>query len=779
MWLSLAKFVLKHRFTLSAMLLLSTVFMAFLAKDVEMNYQFSQIMPKNDPINIEYQNFKKQFGDDGTRLMIGIQTDKFFDKDFFNDWYETGQRIPKIDGVTGVLSLAHAFDLKKDTTNKNFSLAPLVTQSMPTQAASDSLKTALFALPFYDGLLYNRNTNAYIMGVNIEAAWLDSDKRVEVVYNILAETDAFAKRHNIEMHYSGLPYLRTFRATSLLQEMTMFMVLSIVVAILILLVLFKSWRVVLFPLANILVGITFSLGLVVAFGFKMSLLTGLIPSLIVVISVPNSVYMFNRYLKEMKEHGDKNTALQVMLTNIGQTIFFANLTTAIGFSVFAFMESDLLYEFGIIAGLSIAMLFISSLIIIPTVLSVMPAPEVRHTKHLEGSFAIKLVKQFENIVLNHHKTVQIGAIAVFLAALFGVSQMQVRGYIFDDMSYKSKEYKDLKFFEKNFNGVLPFDILIDTNKKQGVTKLSNLKRIEKVQQIFAEDTLFSRALSLTDGFKLATQAYFNGQSQFYKLPSNMEKGFVLQYLAKTKTAGSNDLLKSFTDSTQQVARVSVQMADVGSDKFNVVLDSVQARIASVIDTSKYKVTYTGSSRVAIAGYNYLINGLINSVLLAFLLIAVVIGLLFRRVNMLLIAFIPNILPLTITAAIMGFFAIFLKPSTVLIFSVAFGISVDFTIHFLAKYKQLLAKNGDNVKQAISDTLSEMGLSMVYTAIILFLGFIIFTASNFQGTFYLGLLTSITIIIALLANMVLLPSVLMNGHKAEVSEKEKTRASVGK
>ena len=310
-------------------------------------------------------------------------------------------------------------------------------------------------------------------------------------------------------------------------------------------------------------------------------------------------------------------------------------------------------------------------------------------------------------------------------------------------------------------------------------EISNLKRIEKVQRIFAEDTLFSRALSLTDGFKLATQAYFNGQSQFYKLPSNMEKGFVLQYLAKTKTGGSNDLLKSFTDSTQRVARVSVQMADVGSDKFDVVLDSVQVRIASVIDTSKYKVTYTGSSRVAIAGYNYLINGLINSVLLAFLLIAIVIGLLFRQAKMLLIAFIPNILPLTITAAIMGYFSIFLKPSTVLIFSVAFGISVDFTIHFLAKYKQLLAKNGDNVQQAISDTLSEMGLSMVYTAIILFLGFIIFTASSFQGTFYLGLLTSITIIIALLANMVLLPSVLMNGHKAKVLEKEKEMTNVEK
>ncbi len=761
MWQLLAKFIIKNRLPLVILLGLSTIVMAFFAKDARLDYNFAKIIPKDNPIYQEYLQFRKQFGDDDNRLMIGWQSKDMFQQNVLNDGFEMGNTIKKVDGVEGVLSLMHAFKIGKDTTKKSFVIQPAMDAIATSQQAADSIKAQLHGLPFYEGLLYNKKNDVYLMAVSINPEWLDSKRRVEVVNNILKNTNNFGQRHNIEMHYSGLPYLRTFRTTELVGELRMFLALSVIMAFVILLLLFRAPYILLFPASIVTVGLLWFLGLVVLFGFKMTILTALIPPLIVVISVPNCVYMINRYHAEMRAHGDKEKALAITVERIGLVVFFANLTTAIGFSVFAFMRSSLLHEFGLVSGLSIAMLFVASIILVPAILSWLPAPKEKHMAHLDVSMFKGVVGFFKNIVTNHSKVVQGLAALLLFVAIFGVIQLQVRGYIFDDVSEGSQEYKDLKFFEKHLNGVLPFDILVDTKKKKGATQNKTLRRLNEVQDIFAKDPLFSRAISIAEGLKFINQGFYGGKAKYYDLPSSRDKAFIYKYLKNMEgKGGSNDLLNAFTDSTQQVARISVQMADVGSDRFGIVLDSVRNRVSTVLDTTKYDITYTGTSLVAIEGYNYLVKGLVSSVLFAFLLIALVIGLLFKRIKMLLIALIPNAIPLMVTAAIMGYFNIFLKPATVLIFSIAFGISVDFTIHFLAKYRQELQYHGGNAYDAVMAAIDETGLSMVYTAIILFFGFFIFTASNFQGTFYMGLLTSITIIVALFANLILLPVILV-------------------
>lgn len=756
MWVKLARFILKFRLPLVSIIALVTLFMAYNATKVQMTYDFPKIIPPDHPSFIEYDNFKKQFGEDGSILVMGIQTDRLFNQDVFSAWHQLGEDLKQIDGVDGVLSIPHAVTIEKDTSEKKFLARPLVQGKLTTQEQVDIVRDEFLSLPIYDGVIYNSESKATIMAVTINPKKLDSKERLVVVNNVHQSGENFAQKTNVDVKYSGLPFIRSFQMNQISKELRNFLLLATLLIGIILFLLFRSFSTVFYPLLVVAIGVIWSLGTLGLLGYRITILTGLIPTLIVVIGIPNCIYLINRYHEEYRRHGSRRKALEIMITKIGHVTFFANLTTAIGFGVFATMDSIILQEFGLVAGLNIACTYIISIIVIPVVFSFIPSPKESHLKHLDRSFFTGALDTLTNWTWNHGGKIVFSMLVIIGVCSVGLMQLESKGFLFDDVPKEAQEYKDLKFFEGNFNGVMPFDILIDSKKKNGITKASFLKKINKVQRVFAEDTLFSKPLSIVDGIKFANQAFFNGKKEFYTLPNGFDRNFIFTYL-KNSGDTNGGLLKSLTDSTQSVARISVQMADVGSQRFPVLMDSLRPKVEAIIDTNKYDITYTGTSLVALEGYNYLVNGLIWSVLLAFCLIALIIAYLFRNLKMLLVALLPNIIPLVVTAAIMGYFSIPLKPSTVLVFSVAFGISVDFTIHFLAKYRQELENSGGQIIPAVKRSIRETGFSMIYTAMILFTGFIVFAFSSFEGTFYLGLLTSVTLIVSLFTNLLLLPS----------------------
>lgn len=760
MWRYIANFILQNRVPLLLLVLVSTIFMAYMGRNAEIDYQFAPIIPKEDPRYIENQEFRKRFGEDANLVIVGLQSDSFFGQQQFTDWYEMGNRIQAIEGVAGVVSPAHASILVKDTLNKRFEVKEILSEAPQSQAEIDSLQELLFNLPFYEGLLYTDSKDFFLMGITIADDFLNIKGRNDLMRAILAETKVFEEAHEAKLRYSGLPYMRNFTTTVVQAEMKMFLIFSVLIAILIIWFLFRSVRIVGISLFLMASGIVWVLGWIGVFGLKINILTGLIPPLIVVISVPNCVYMVNRYFWELEEHGDKNRALRSMTRRIGQVVFYANLTTAIGFSVFAFIESQMLKEFGWVAGLSIAVLYLMTMIILPSLLSMMPLPKQRYKDNKANQLATRLLENLSNWIYTHRKGIRWAGLLILGFSLLMITQLKEKSYIFDVLSEDSEEYQDYKFFEENLGGVLPLELVVDGKQKNSMTKGINLKRLERVERIFQKDSIFSKPLSVADGFKLVTQAFYNNNPKYYRLPSNLDKNFVLAYLAKTRGGAGKNLIESVTDSTRQYARISVQMRDIGSHKMQPVLDTLKSKVEKILPKDKFNVSYTGTSVVALAGFNYLIKGLINSVLIAFLLISLVIAFLFRSTKMLIIALIPNIIPLLFTAAMMAVMGISLNPSTVLIFSIAFGISVDFTIHFLAKYRLELGYFDQNVVKAVVASIKETGLSMLYTAFILFFGFVIFTGSDFKGTFYLGLLTSMTIVIAIFANLVLLPTILV-------------------
>ena len=771
MWKKLAQFILANRISLLFLLLASTVFMAWQASKVRLSFNAGKVLPLTDSAYIDYNAFKKTFGEDGSVMVVGIQSDSLFSPGLFNDWLNLSTEVQKIEGIKQVLSIGQLSVLEKDTLLQKFTARPLAAGPVANQQALDSLKQQLDHLPFYKDLIYNPKTKATVMAITFADSVLNSAKRIGVIQSILDKSKQFSSTHQVAVHYSGLPYIRTVISKKISEEFALFIGLSIAIGALILYLFFRSFAAVFYPVLVVLVGVVWSLGTLVLFGYDITLLTGLIPPLIVVIGIPNSILLINKYHTCVADEGDKIKALQYVISRVGITTFIANLTTAIGFGVLYFTNSELLMQFGSVAAINVMATWVISLIFIPIIFSFLPVPHTKHTSHLSSPKTTKLLAFLDRLAHQKRNLIYVATLLVVVVSFIGIYRIKINGYVVDDLPKKDAVYKDMSFFSQNFKGILPLDISVDTRRKNGVMNLSVINKMNRLQDLISTHPEFSRAVSLVEVLKFSSQAFYGGDTTFYRLPNELEKNFILGY-ASNSGKGNSNLVKNFIDSNRQVTRLSFQMADVGSDKMNKLINELEPQIDSIFNPKRYHVELTGSSIIFIKGTNYLVKNLRDSLILAVLLIALLMWGLFRGFRMILISLIPNIVPLIITAGIMGFAGIPLKPSTILIFSIAFGIASDQTIYFLTRYRQELRTTNWTISQIVSDTIKETGLSMIYVALILFFGFGIFTASSFGGTVALGLLLSITLLVALISNLTLLPALLLSLEKRKQKAKMK-------
>ncbi|MBL7729674.1 MAG: MMPL family transporter [Chitinophagaceae bacterium] len=764
MWQRLGKFILKNRIALLSLLALLTAFMGYQASKVQLSYDFSRAIPVNNPKYREYQDFRKKFGEDGNLLVIGVQTDKLFEEKTFNAYAGLLRQLKKVRGVDDVIGVPVAVNLVKIPETEKLKADTIFADRILTKDEIDTAKARFLNLPFYEQLLYNPDTKAWLMGVRINKNLMASKERLGIVQHISEIADAFGKENKLEVYKSGLPHIRTELSLRITKEMRFFIIASLVLSALILLIFFRSLTAMWLSLGVVLIGVVWSFATIHLFGYKISVLNALIPPLIVVIGIPNCIYFLNKFHTAYGETGDKKKSLVMMVERMGVVTLFCNLAAAIGFAVFALTQSQILKEFGIVAGINIMLLFFISLVLIPAVLSFLPAPKSRHTKYLDSPAMNRWLDRLERWSLNHRKLIYGISIAIVAVSVIGIFRLKTLGYIVDDLPKQDKLYTDLRFFEKNFEGVMPLEILVDTRKKRGVVNLKTLEKIDSLSQYLNAIPDIARPLSITEGLKFAKQAFFEGNRQDYTMPSEFDLPALAQYL-NNKGEGNNKnsfakLVTTFMDSNRQVARISVSMADVGSNRLPRMLDSIQARVDQLFDKDKYTVQLTGTSVTFLEGNKYIINGLKDSILWAFVLIALCMLYLFKSARILICSLIPNIIPLLITAGLMGWLGIPLKPSTVLVFSVALGIAIDVTIRFLVNYKQELPHNNYDMKQTVIETIHSTGISIIFTSLVLIAGFIIFCFSGFDGTKALGWLTSLTLVTATLTNLVLLPAILI-------------------
>jgi uncharacterized protein len=760
MWTSIARFILRYRVALLIFLSISTIFMAYNARKVGLSYEYASLLPQTDSANINYKNFQKQFGHDANVLIIGVKDNDFFQLEKFNDFIALCDSIKTIYGVKEIVSVAHSIFLEKNTNKKRFDITKPFSEPIASQEELDLRVEKLLSTPFYKGYLYNDELNLFILAITIEQKILDSPEREGLIKQITDITHHFEVKYESVFHFSGLPYIRTITSLKLRNELTMFIVFAGLICALILFAFFRSLKVVSFCMLVVGVSVTWVMGWMGIFDFKISILTSLIPPLIIVIGVPNCVFLLNKYHSEFKLHGNKIKALQRVIRKIGNATFLTNLTTASGFATFIVTKSNLLNEFGLIAFLGIMGVFVFSLLLIPTMFSFLSPPTDKQLKHLDAKFINKVVDFFIRITVKRRTVLYIYAIIIFGLGIIGVSKIKSTGYIVDDLPHHDPILVDLKILEKNFNGVMPLEIVINTNQPNGALKANTLKMVDNLQNKLEAYEELSTPMSIINILKFARQSYYNGNSRYYALPNSFDRNFIINYIAKEKS----ELQYALLDSNRSTLRISCNVKDIGTVRMKALEQDIHNEISSVFEGTDFKITTTGSSIVFFKGTNYLIKNLFLSLSLAVLLIALFMAWMFRSIKMVIVSLIPNLFPLLLTAALMGYLGIPIKPSTILVFSIAFGISVDDTIHFLAKYRQELTHTNWNIGLSVITALKETGVSMIYTSIVLFFGFGIFVASQFGGTVALGALVSTTLLIAMLSNLILLPSLLLTLEK---------------
>ncbi|MDI9339510.1 MAG: MMPL family transporter [Sediminibacterium sp.] len=760
MWRKFSGLLLRNKLTFSLTVVLLTVFMGYKASKMELSYEFAKILPENDPTFIDYQAFKKQFGEDGNVMVIGFEDKNFFTLSKFNEWYHLSKTIKIIPGIKEVISLPTAFTLQRNDSLSKFDFVPLITQIPTSQKDVDSIRSKINSLEFYNGIIYNKESNATLMAITFNNASLNSKRRLDIVKEIRMLTEEFATKHQVEMHYSGMPYIRSQMMEKISHEMTLFLILAVIITGLILWLFFRSGIIVFFSLVIVIIGVIWSVGILELFGYKITVLSGLIAPLIMVIGIPNCIFLINKYQSEYITHRNKMKALSRMIETIGVTLFLANITTSIGFGVLYFTQSSMLVEFGVVAGISVIVTYLITLILVPVMLQLLPVPKPKHTKHLEGKRINKILASIDLLVQKKRKAIYVTTLAVTVIGILGMLRINLIGYVVDDLPKNDPVYTDLHFFESRFKGVLPFEISIDTKKENGVfsENAKVLYKMKALQALFGEYKEFSKPVSIVEAIKFSYQAYKDGNPKYYRLPSITDLKTLSDYSGSLNGQGTK--LKTFIDSTKRITRISLQMADVGSKRIKEIVAEVRPRVDSIFDPKEYTVSMTGHSLVFLKSNDYLLYNLMESLLIEIVLIAIVGMTLFRSVSIIILSKLPCLIPLVITAGVMGFMDIRFKPSTILIFSIAFGISSDGTIYLLTKYRQELRKNGGNAFAAISTSIRETGLSMVYTSVILFFGFSIFSVSSFGGTAALGILISLTLIMSLITNLILLPAILL-------------------
>ena len=761
-WPKVAGIILRNRILILLGIVAFTVFLALQWKNMRFSNTEANILPDDHPASVQYNAFTQIFGEEGNAIVLAIKDSALFTPKNFNRWNTLSKQLEAFPEIDYVISLENLKELIKDNDTQTFSMEPLIAAPPKTKSEIDSLTNHLFnELPFYDNLVYNPKTGTIQTVIYLDKDIMNTAVRNEFILNDLAElVDDFEQETNMDVRVSGMPYIRTWNTKSIVDEIGLFIVGALLVTSIIFFFFFRSFRATFISMCVVIIGVMWAFGILGLLKYEITILTALIPPLIIVIGIPNCIFLINKYQQEVKKHGNQALSLQRVISKIGNATLMTNITTASGFATFIILDSDLLREFGIVASINIIGIFILSLLIIPIVYSFMPLPKTKHLKHLNKKWMDIFVNWMENMVRNHRIAVYITTVAVLVLSIIGIYQMRITGSRIEDLPKKSHFYKDIQFFEAEFDGIMPMEIVVDTKRKNGVVKPATLKRMDRLGTVIDEIPELSRPISIVDLVKYSKQAFYNGIPKYYQLPTSQENTFIMNAVQKSSTEGT-DFLQSFVDGTGQIARLTTYMQDVKIDRMEEIEKDLQEAIAKEFPSERYDVFMTGKALLFLKGTKYLVKNLLLSLALAIGLISLFMAYLFRSFKMVIISLVPNLLPLVITAGVMGYLGVPIKPSTILVFSIAFGISVDDTIHFLAKYRQELTAHRWHIKKSVYAALRETGVSMFYTSIVLFFGFSVFTISSFGGTKALGGLVSATLLFAMLSNLILLPSLLLS------------------
>jgi len=773
-WEYIARLILTYRITILIAITAITIFLGFQWRNLGMTYTEANLLPKKHIVNQQYDDFLSKFGEEGNLIVIGFKDPNFFTPKAFAEWNELMTGLKSSKNVEIVVSISDLKKLQKDTLAQKFELVPLIDHNqIKNKTYLQNVKTELFNnLPFYEGLLFNKKSGSIRSAIYLKKAIVNTAQRKTfIIETLIPKIEKFEKNTGIDLRVSGMPYIRTINAENMKGEIGLFIGAALLITSLIFFFFFRSYRATFISIFILLFGVMWSFGTLGLFHYKITILTAIIPPLIIVIGITNCIFLINKYQQEIKLHQNQAKALQRVISKIGVSTLMTNLTTAAGFATFMITGNELLYEFGLVTSINVITVYLLTLLIVPIMYSFMPMPKEKHLYHLSKNYLSSVLGWVEKVVKTKRTAIYTVYVLLLVFSVVGVMQMKVSGSLIGEMPKSASFFKDILFYEKEFNGVMPLEIMINTNRKKGVMKLSTMKKMDELQKTIEQIPELSKPVSIVNLVKYSKQAFYNGNPEYYDLPTSQEQAFILSYAKNASKNNKDNLMKSYVDSTGQYARITTYMKDIGTKDMAIIEQKLRTKIDAIFPNDRYEVTLTGKALVFQKGTSYLINNLIESLIFAIFIIAGLMAYMFRSAKMILVSVITNILPLCITSGLMGYLGIPLKPSTILVFSIAFGISVDNAIQFMAKYRHDLKMNNGKIKKSVFSALQETGVSTFYTSIVLIFGFAIFTLSSFSGTVALGGLISCTLLFAMFANLLVLPALVLTFEKKKAKQEE--------
>jgi uncharacterized protein len=773
-WELIARIILRNRIVIISGIVLITVFMVFQWKNIKFTHTEANLIPADDKVNVDYNTFLQHFGEEGNLIVIATKDKKLFTPKVYQAWSELMTTIKSHKEVTLVISVDNLQNLTKNDSLQTFELKPFVDKSkVQDEKYLKTIQSELFTkLPFYEGLLFNKKTGAIRSAVYLDKKIVNTIARKEyVLTQLIPAIEKFEKDTQIDLHTSGMPYIRTLNAKTIIDEIGLFIGAALLITSLIFFFFFRSFRATLISLIVVIIGVMWSFGTLAMLGYEITVLTALVPTLVIVIGIPNCIFFINKYHQEYQKHANKAKSLQRVITKTGTATLMTNLTTAFGFATFIATNNTLLVEFGVVTSINIIAIYLLCLLIIPIFFSYIPPPIPRHLGHLGREYLTSFMGWIVRTVKYNRVGVYVTAVILLVFGIIGIYEIKISGSLIEDMPKKTDFFQDIRFFEKEFDGVMPLEIMIDTKKKNGVMRLTNLRRMEDLEETITDIPELSKPISIVNIAKSFKQAYYNGNPDFYELPTSQEESFILPYIKNSLDSAGDNQLKSYVTSDGSIARITTFIKDENGEKMEAIEAQLRHKINKIFPSPRYEVIITGKASVFQKGTKYLLDNLLSSLLFAFLITGGLVAIMFRSFKMVLVSIIPNLLPLLMTAGLMGFLGIPLKPSTILVFGIAFGMSVDDTLRFLAQYRLELSRNEWRIKKSVFATFEDAGISMFYTSIVLFFGFSVFMLSSFGGTIALGGLVALTLFFGMLSNLVLLPSLVLTLNKVLANEQE--------
>lgn len=773
-WELVARVILRNRITIIGIIILLTVLMVSQWKYIHFTYAEANLIPSDDKVNVEYDRFLDVFGEEGNLIIVGTKDPKLFTPTVFKAYSELMQQISKDKEIELVLSVDNLKVLAKNDSLSKLDLKPLVNPKKISnpEYLKDVQRQLVNRLPFYSGLLYSKKKDAIRSAIYLDKKIVNTKARKDYILNDFnKKIDAFYKKTGVQLRVSGMPYIRTLNAKTIVDEIGLFIGAALAITSLIFFFFFRSFRATLISMIIVIIGVIWSFGIMGGMNYEITVLTALVPTLLIVIGIPNCIFFINKYHQEFYKHANKAKALQRVITKTGTATLMTNITTAVGFATFIATNNVLLREFGVLTTINIVAVYLLSLLLIPIFFSYIPTPIPRHLGHLEREYLTSFFRWIINTVKYNRVGVYITALCLLIFGIIGIYKIRISGSLIEDMPKKTAFFEDIRFFENEFDGVMPLEIMINTKKKNGALRATNLRRIEDLEETIGEIPDLSKPLSIVSVAKYAKQAYYNGNPEFYALPTSQEESFIGIYIKNSAKGAGEDLFKSYLNKDRSIARITTFIKDENGERMEAVEKQLRQKTDKIFPKERYEVIITGRASVFQKGTQYLLDNLLSSLLFAFLLTGGLVAIMFRSFKMVLVSIIPNLLPLLMTAGLMGFLDIPLKPSTLLVFGIAFGMSVDDTLRFLAQYRLELARNDWKIKKSVFATFDDAGISMFYTSIVLFFGFSVFMLSSFGGTVALGGLVSITLCFGMLSNLVLLPSLVLSLNKTIANKQE--------